>query len=121
MADEYNEAVGVPLAYDTQVQIPVAGMMLSIRQVVGLAIAAGPIYLGLRFLPEPAGMALAVTCGMVALSMSSVTREGMWFGTWLLARRISPWLPQSIRGGVVSRARVKRQGITADALELLMS
>jgi hypothetical protein len=112
MADEYSEAVGVPLAYDTQVQIPVAGMMLSIRQVVGVAIAAGPIYLGLRFLPEPAGMALAVTCGMVALGMSSVTREGMWFGTWLLARRISPWLPHSIRGGVVSRARVKRRGNT---------
>lgn len=118
MADEYNEAVRVPLAYDTQVQIPVGGMMLSIRQVIGAAVAAGPVYLGLRFLPEPAGMAFAVICVMVAAGLSTVSHEGMWYGTWFLARQVGPWLPQAIKGGVVSRAKVQRQGNTLQVASL---
>jgi len=110
MADEYNEAIQVPLAYDTQVQIPVAGMMLTIRQIIGAGIAAGPAYAGLKLLPEPAGAAFAVVLAIVALGMSTVTREGMWAGTRILAQWIGRWLPRTIRGGAISRGQVRRQG-----------
>lgn len=115
MRGEYNEMVGVPLAHDTQTQIPVGGAMLTVRQLIALLVAGVPAFASMGLIPEPWGLTIALGMMLLAVGTATITREGIWIGTWLLASLLSRWLPRSLQGGVLSRADVRLRG---DALEV---
>ena len=115
MKGEYNEMVGVPLAHDTQIQIPVGGVMLTVRQLIALAVAAVPAFVALRLIPEPGSLTVALGAMLLAVGTATITKEGIWIGTWFVGDAVGQWLPRSIQGGGVGRAGVRLRG---NALEV---
>ncbi|HUY61284.1 MAG TPA: DUF87 domain-containing protein [Candidatus Dormibacteraeota bacterium] len=111
---ETTSAIRVPLAFDTQVRIPVAGLTLTFREAALLLGSAGPAWLAVRVIPMPFGLAVATLLIGAALTVATLTREGLWIGTWWALRGVERWLPRVIREGVPVRAATRPLGDTVE-------
>jgi hypothetical protein len=109
--------IRVPLAVDAQVRVPFGPILLPLRAVVLLALAApiALVCLGISGLSESMRLGLAVAILMVGFTLAAPTREGIWIGTWYVYRLARRVLPSVVLDGHGRRARVRLVG---DGLEV---
>ncbi|MBV8194128.1 MAG: DUF87 domain-containing protein [Candidatus Dormibacteraeota bacterium] len=102
--------IRVPLAIDAQVRIPIGPMLLPLR-VLLLVAAASPLALAalqIGSLSISLRLALVAAVYVVAFSVATPSREGVWIGTWVVYRAAGGLLPAATESGRAMRARVRR-------------
>jgi len=103
------KSLRVPLAVDAQVRVPLGPAMLPLRTVFALALVTplGLCLLGLTPVAVTYRVGLVLAAFMLAFTLATPTREGVWIGTWCVYRFAGSVLPTAVISGQPARARVR--------------